>query len=100
LPFSVTDKELQEIFQGFAVLSAHVVVKRNGRSKGFGFVEFENVDDGNKAIEEINGTNILNRKVAVDWCLAKDYYVEYIINQKKRLLVINQIHKKIELSIT
>ena len=51
LPFATTDDELREIFAAHgAVASANVVRDReSGRSKGFGFVEFENDDEGKAA---------------------------------------------------
>jgi len=71
LPFSVTDKELQEIFQGFAVVSAHVVVKRNGRSKGFGFVEFKTQDDQNKALNATDKKQVGGRELIVKVALTE-----------------------------
>jgi len=70
LPFSVDDKELAEIFsKDLKVVSAKVVKKRNTRSKGFGFVEFENEADQQAALKQFDGTTIhervLNVKVAL-----------------------------------
>jgi len=70
LPFAVDDKELAEIFsKNLKVVSAHVVVKRNSRSKGFGFVEFENEADQLAALKEFDGSTVhervLNVKVAL-----------------------------------
>jgi len=51
LPFSVGDNELQSIFaEKFNVVKAHVVKKRNDRSKGFGFVEFATEEDQKAAL--------------------------------------------------
>jgi len=70
LPFSVDDKELAEIFSTkWKVVSAHVVKKRNTRSKGFGFVEFENEPDQQAALKDFDGftlhERVLNVKVAL-----------------------------------
>ena len=70
LPFSVDDKELAEIFsKNLKVVSAKVVKKRNTRSKGFGFVEFENEADQQAALKEFDGSTVhervLNVKVAL-----------------------------------
>jgi RNA recognition motif-containing protein len=70
LPFSVDDKELAEIFsKNLKVVNAHVVKKRNTRSKGFGFVEFENEADQQAALKEFDGftvhERVLNVKVAL-----------------------------------
>lgn len=50
LPFAVDDKQLSELFKDFNPVTAHVVMKRNGKSKGFGFVEFKSQDDQTKAL--------------------------------------------------
>jgi len=70
LPFSVEDNELQSIFaEKFKVVSAYVVKKRNGRSKGFGFVEFENEEAQLGALKAFEGFTLkerpLNVKVAL-----------------------------------
>eukprot|EP01124_Arcella_intermedia_P024860 TRINITY_DN428_c0_g1_i1.p1 TRINITY_DN428_c0_g1~~TRINITY_DN428_c0_g1_i1.p1 ORF type:complete len:329 (+),score=24.08 TRINITY_DN428_c0_g1_i1:1155-2141(+) len=56
LPFSVTDEGLTKIFEDFHPKNAHVVKTRNGRSRGYGFVDFETQADQSKAIEAKNQT--------------------------------------------
>jgi len=56
LPFSVTDEGLTKIFEDFHPKNAHVVKTRNGRSRGYGFVDFETQADQAKAIEAKNQT--------------------------------------------
>lgn len=53
LPFSVTDEELAKIFEGCQ--SAHVVKTRSNRSRGYGFVVFENEAQQLEALEKKNG---------------------------------------------
>jgi len=67
LPYSVDDAALQGRFSEFgAVTSAKVIMDRDsGRSKGFGFVEMENDDEANRAIEELNGTDLGGRAMNV-----------------------------------
>jgi len=66
LPFSVEDAELQTIFaEKFKVVSAHVVKKRNGRSKGFGFVEFEDEDNQQSALTAFEGFVVKDRPLNV-----------------------------------
>jgi RNA recognition motif-containing protein len=56
LPYDVDDAELLEIFEKFGpVKSAKVTMDREtGKSRGFGFVEMENDEDANQAIELLN----------------------------------------------
>ncbi len=68
LPFSTTDDELSDAFSQFGtVASAKVITDRDtGRSKGFGFVEFENDDEGKAAEAGMNGKEIGGRSVTVN----------------------------------
>lgn len=68
LPFSTNDDELSEAFSKFGtVASAKVITDREtGRSKGFGFVEFENDEEGKKAEAEMNGKELGGRTVTVN----------------------------------
>jgi RNA recognition motif-containing protein len=67
LPFATTDDELREAFAAHgAVASANVVRDRDtGRSKGFGFVEFENDDEGKAAEKALNGSELGGRTISV-----------------------------------
>lgn len=74
LPYSVTQSRLQEIFSPFGALGEVVVIsdKFSGRSKGFGFVEFENADDAKKAIEKLNGADMDGRNLIVNEARPKE----------------------------
>lgn len=66
--YKTTDAGLQEAFaQAGNVLSARIIMdKMTGRSRGFGFVEFESEDDANKAIDIWNGKELEGRKLIVN----------------------------------
>ena len=57
LSWSTTEEVLRETFEQYgAVLSARIITDRDtGRSRGFGFVEMENEEEANAAIEALNG---------------------------------------------
>jgi len=65
LPFSVDDQALTDIFKEFNPSGAHVVIKRNGRSKGFGFVEFKSADDQQKALAAMDKKEVQSRALIV-----------------------------------
>jgi len=67
LPYEVTEERLKEMFENIGeVLSAKVVMDRySGRSRGFGFVEMANQEDGKKAIEELDGAKEMGRAIVV-----------------------------------
>lgn len=56
LSFDVNDSDLRELFEEYgAVSSAKVITdKFSGKSRGFGFVEMNSEEEGQKAIEELN----------------------------------------------
>lgn len=67
LPYTTDDHELTEFFSAFGqVASARVIFDREtGRSKGFGFVEMNNDDEANQAIEQGNGKQLSGRTIRV-----------------------------------
>ena len=65
LPFSITDEDLKEHFKDFKVKSATVQKKLRGRSKGYGFVEFETEAELQRAVETMDQSVIDGRKITV-----------------------------------
>ncbi|CAL8367765.1 unnamed protein product [Lota lota] len=58
-----TDEKLKELFSKFGkTLSVRVMKDERGRSRGFGFVNYGNHMDAQKAVEEMNGKD-LNGKI-------------------------------------
>jgi len=68
LPFGIDDAGLEELFKPHGtVASAKVITDRDtGRSRGFGFVEMEEDEEANKAIEALNGTDVGGRPLTVN----------------------------------
>jgi cold-inducible RNA-binding protein len=67
LPFSTTDDELKELFASHGTVASATVVKDrdSGRSKGFGFVEFESDDEGKAAEQALNNSDLGGRTISV-----------------------------------
>ncbi|HEY5601004.1 MAG TPA: RNA-binding protein [Patescibacteria group bacterium] len=74
LPFSATDQELGNAFAAFgSVTSASVIMDRNtGRSRGFGFVEMENDEEAQKAVAELNNSDMGGRNIVVSVARPKE----------------------------
>lgn len=74
LPFATTDDELKELFAAHGTVASATVVRdrESGRSKGFGFVEFENDEEGKKAQEALTGTEVGGRTITVDVARPKE----------------------------
>jgi|RhiMethySRZTD1v2_1073278.scaffolds.fasta_scaffold1210390_2 RNA recognition motif-containing protein len=68
LAYSTTEESLRARFAEFGnVASAMVVIDRmSGRSRGFGFVEFSTPEEGQKAIESLNGADLDGRAIVVN----------------------------------
>lgn len=68
LPYSTSEDELKDAFsQHGTVASVKVITDRDtGRSKGFGFVEFENEDEGKAAEKAMNGADFGGRSITVN----------------------------------
>ncbi|GLV55238.1 hypothetical protein KDH_20850 [Dictyobacter sp. S3.2.2.5] len=68
LPYQTDEQELREVFgQIGTVTFATVITDRDtGRSKGFGFVEFEDDEQARAAIDQLNGTTLGNRTITVN----------------------------------
>ncbi len=69
LNYKMTEEALQELFAKYGeVVSAKIIKDRySGRSKGFGFVEMENKDDGEKAVKELNESEVDGRNIRVNF---------------------------------
>ncbi len=68
LPFSTTEDELKEHFaQAGTVTSVRIITDRDtGRSKGFGFVEMDSDEAGEKAIEMFHDKELSGRNIVVN----------------------------------
>ncbi|XP_034393913.1 embryonic polyadenylate-binding protein A-like [Cyclopterus lumpus] len=54
-----TDEKLKELFTSFGrTLSVRVMKDERGRSRGFGFVNYANHEDAQKAVDDMNGKDI------------------------------------------
>jgi len=73
LPFSIEDDSFAKILKDYSLAfkNAHVVKKRTGRSKGFGFIEFENEGDQQKALAALNNKEVEGRALAVKVALTE-----------------------------
>ena len=68
LPYSVDSEKLKTLFSKFGeVEEANVITdKYPHRSKGFGFVTFENEEDAQKAVSEMNEKEVDGRTIKVN----------------------------------
>jgi RNA recognition motif-containing protein len=74
LAYATTDDTLKAFFETIGeVNSARVVTDRDtGRSKGFGFVEYADEANNQKAIDELNGKELDGRAINVNLARPKE----------------------------
>ena len=66
--YNSTEEDLSNLFSEYgAVGSVKIIInKHTGRSKGFGFVEMTNDEEGQKAVESLDGYELNERNLRVD----------------------------------
>lgn len=67
LPFSTSDRDLQEHFsQAGQVASVNIIMdKFSGKSRGFGFVEMSTEEEARKAVDTLHGSQLDGRSITV-----------------------------------
>lgn len=68
LSYDMNEGDLEQLFAEYGpVAKVNIIQDReSGRSKGFGFVEMTNQADGEKAIENLDGSESLGRNIKVN----------------------------------
>jgi len=68
LPWATTNDDLKDLFsQAGTVATATIITdKMTGRSRGFGFVEFESDADADNALQMFNGKEYNGRSLVVN----------------------------------
>lgn len=68
LSFDTNDQDLEQAFSEYGEITSAAVVKDRdtNRSKGFGFVEFAQAADAQKAKDAMNGKELGGRMLKVD----------------------------------
>ena len=73
LSFGVTEDTVWSFFNDYGVKSVRLPTDREtGRPKGFGYVEFEDIDGAKKAFEAANGSEIEGRSIRLDYSQPRD----------------------------
>jgi RNA recognition motif-containing protein len=67
LSYSTTDEQLQRLFENFGTVDSVKIIQDRieGKSKGYGFVEMPNEEEGKRAIENLNDSEVDGRRIVV-----------------------------------
>ncbi|MCP4135687.1 MAG: RNA-binding protein [bacterium] len=68
LSYRMSEESLRELFEEYGEVSSVKIIKdrESGRSRGFGFVEMSSSDEAESAIQQLNGTEIMERNIRVN----------------------------------
>jgi len=68
LSFDASEADLKGLFEGYGTVdSAKIITDQfSGRSRGFGFIEMANREEGMKAIQELDSTELKGRSLKVN----------------------------------
>jgi RNA recognition motif-containing protein len=74
LSFDATESDLNELFAGVgSVQNAEIVFnKHTMRSKGFGFVQMQSIDEAKRAVTELHDKDYMGRKLVVSGAKAPE----------------------------
>ncbi|KAJ3061636.1 Protein phosphatase PP2A regulatory subunit B [Quaeritorhiza haematococci] len=81
-----TDEELRELFLQFGPISSCVIQRdENGKSKGFGFINYEDHEDARKAVEEMHEKELDGRQLYVSRAQKKSEREEELRRQYEKI---------------
>ncbi len=63
---TVGETELRDLFEKYGRVMDVRVIRRDDRSRGFGFVTFANEDDATRAKIELNDTEFCGRRLRIE----------------------------------
>ena len=68
LNYNLSEDDLEKVFSAYGEVASVKIIrdKYTDQSKGFGFIEMANDADAQKAIDELNGTEVKGRELRVN----------------------------------
>ena len=74
ISYSSSEEDLGNLFSEYGNVTSVKIIKDkySGKSKGFGFIEMDNEEHGEKAIAELDGKEIAGRNLRVNKAHSKE----------------------------
>jgi RNA-binding protein 39 len=82
LHVNITEDMLRGIFEPFGAIDAIVLARDDfQRSKGYGFIQFSNAEDGKKAMEQLNNFELASRPIKVSLFISeKSFDTSHVVH--------------------
>ena len=87
LNFNTSEEDLRQLFEAYGQVDRVSIMtdRDTGRSRGFGFVEMTNAEDGDKAIAALNGQEVGGRTLNINEARPKTERARRWGRRKRRL---------------
>jgi RNA recognition motif-containing protein len=61
IPLHTTEEDIKQLFHPYGTIHTMQIImdEQSGQSKGFGFIEMADEEEGVRAVSELNGINLL-----------------------------------------
>ena len=68
IPYGMSEEDLREVFEEFGAISSCKLIldRETGRSRGFGFVEYNSDDEAQAAIDGLNNKDVQGKVLVVN----------------------------------
>eukprot|EP00002_Diphylleia_rotans_P037542 TRINITY_DN8399_c0_g4_i2.p1 TRINITY_DN8399_c0_g4~~TRINITY_DN8399_c0_g4_i2.p1 ORF type:complete len:786 (+),score=168.60 TRINITY_DN8399_c0_g4_i2:33-2390(+) len=77
LPFQYYESHLRKNFGKFGnLLECQVPLSESGKPRGFAFLQYANREVAQKVIDEMNGSKVGGREIALDWAIGRSQYTQ------------------------
>ncbi|KAJ6947474.1 hypothetical protein NC651_001998 [Populus alba x Populus x berolinensis] len=93
LDFSISSSCLESIFSKYGTILSCKVAGENGRSKGFGFVQFESPDSALAAQTALHDTMLGGKKLVSSTICSKTLFVGKAQRKSERTMILRQEYK-------
>uniref|UniRef100_A0A8C1MR09 Nucleolin n=2 Tax=Cyprinus carpio TaxID=7962 RepID=A0A8C1MR09_CYPCA len=87
LPYSITQEELQEVFE--QATDIRIPMGSNGSSRGIAYLEFKSEAIAEKTMEEAQGSDVQGRSIIIDFTGEKSR--QGTVGQANKILVVNNL---------
>ncbi|WJX18061.1 hypothetical protein P8452_07905 [Trifolium repens] len=76
---SIDNLGLHDLFQKYGkILSSKIVMSEDGKSKGYGYIQFDSEESANDAIQKMNGSTVGDKQIYVGKFIRKNITKEHL----------------------